>query len=247
MKLHFFTNIGAPYSFNASIEFIENKAFQESYEIVDTLMGEDVLDQFIENYSADLTDAIDSIFDMKTNGRFNWHDKDKEYRLFYNKMLMLLNCDLEDENGIVHRHYTCELSEYGARSSFSDTIVFLYLGTLCYDNGNPAGTQLALNVVQEFMEKNKWHIGFWDAHGLFVNDIVTWSKSNVLNLNSITPVVWFGLSDDIVECWSITPDTTDYFINLFWSDYFNGALPLICNADVEFYYSEWEYALDYDS
>lgn len=248
MKLHFYTKDTASYSFNSIIEIMDDEEFKilnQEESIEQILNGDDVLELISENDWFKLVSEIDMLFDINNDGVFDWIEKTNEYYDFFDLMLHDLRCNLEDDKGDVKSVYSCELSD---SRKFSDAILSLYIPDFYCGNGEPEGAQLALNMVDCFMRDNKWNIGFYDANDVLINDIEDWSKINKLDITTIKPVVWFGKHDIIPECWSITPETTDLFIKQFWADYYEGALPYICNAcdGIGIYYSVAEYGLDYD-
>ena len=250
MKLHFYTKKASSFSYNSIIKIMEDERFfalNQKAMIGEILNSDDVLDIISDNDWSELTAAIEPLFDKTTNGVFDWNKKTGEYYVFFNEMLHDLNCSLENEAGEVFSSYYCELSDRGC--CFHDHIISLYIPNFYSGNGEPVGAQLALEMAEHFMNANQWHIGFYDANELLITDIASWAKNNMLDIRAITPVVWFGHDDDITECWSLTPKTSDLFIKEFWGDYYEGALLHICDADagLGIYYSVWEYGLEYDS
>ena len=248
MKLHFFTKETATYSFDSFFEIMEDEEFEllnQNETIESILNSERVIDSIRENDWYDLVNIIDPLFDMTNNGVFDWEEKTCDYYDFYNRMLHELNCNLENNAGEVISTYFCELSD---RLGFSDSILSLYIPNFYCGNGEPEGAQLALKMVECFMESNQWNVAFYDADNELITDIASWSKKHILDIRTIKPIVWFGNNDIIHECWSITPETTDLFIKEFWGDYYEGALQYICNANAGcgIYYSVWEFGLDYD-
>ena len=249
MNLHFHTRDKSSYSYNSIIKLMEDEKFvalNQKTTAEDILNSDDVYDIISDYDWSELIAAIDSLFDKTTNGVFDWNEKTGEYYDFFNEMLHDLNCSLENDAGEVISLYLCELSE-GYR--FHNNVLSLYIPNFYCGNGEPIGAQLALEIAECFMNANQWHVGFYDASEVLITDVASWAKNNTLDVHVITPVVWFGHDDDITECWSITPKTSDLFIKEFWGDYFEGALLHICNADegLGIYYSVWEYGLEYDS
>ena len=249
MKLHYITTDVAPYSFESIIDIIDDEIFMSlnlRKEVDDILNGEEVQDVLCDTDWDDLSSAIAQLFDMTTNGVFDWNVKTGEYYDHYDKMLHFLCCNLESESGRILKTYTCKLSDTRA---FENGVHSFYLPNFYCGNGEPEGAKLALNLVDIFMKSNQWNIGFYDADGILISDIASWAKSNNdLDIESIIPVVWFGHINDLQECWSITPETSDQHIEGFWGDYYEGALEDICNSSsgLGIYYSVWEYGLDYD-
>ena len=249
MKLHFYTLDTSPYVFNYYLDIINDDEFKSllQHEDVDSILNSDDVEDIIrDEYWEELKDVISSLFDLRTNGVFDWNEKTNEYYEHFDRMLHFLNCSLEYDSGDTVKVYSCELSD--SRSFEDDTFSF-YIPNFSCGNGEPEGAQLALNIADHFMRANQWHYGFYDANGRLITDIASWAKTNTLDIRTINPVVWFGHDDDIPECWSITPKTTDLFIKEFWGDYYEGALLHICDAaaGLGIYYSVWEYGLDYDS
>lgn len=221
-------------------------ALNQKKSVEDILNSDDIFDLISDNDWSELVTAIDSLFDKTTNGVFDWNEKTGEYYDFFNERLHDLNCSLENKAGVIISVYSCKLSD---RYSFHDHVLSLSIPNFYCGNGEPIGAQLALKMADFFMTANQWHIGFYDAKEVLITDIASWAKNNTLDIRAITPVVWFGLDDDITECWSLTPKTSDLFVKEFWGDYFEGALLHICdsNAGLGIYYSVWEYGLEYDS
>lgn len=249
MRLHYFTENSAPYSFESIIDLLDDETFKSlnlREEVDEILNGEEVQDVLCDIYWDDLSSVIAALFDMATNGVFDWNEKTEEYYEHYDKMLHFLCCNLENESGRIIASYTCKLSDTRA---FENGVHSFYLPNFYSGNGEPEGAQLALNLIETFMKSNQWNIGFYDADGILISDIASWAKNNIdLDIVSIKPVVWFGHADDLQECWSITPETTDQHIEDFWGDFYEGALEDICDASsgLGIYYSVWEYGLDYD-
>lgn len=248
MKFHFYTKQGSPYSFEYYIDICSDEEFMSklnSEELLTILNSEDMLDLFRDADWVDLKDMIGTSFDMTTDGVFDWDDKTGEYYDHYDLMLHHLTCDLELDSGRIIDSYVCSLSDGW---EFANGVFSIYINNFYCGNGEPEGAQLALNIVDNFIRSNQWNIGFYDESNILITDIVSWSKCNQLDINVITPIVWFGNPDCVHECWSITPKTTDLFVKEFWCDYYEGALPHICNADngLGIYYSVWEYGLEYD-
>lgn len=247
MKLHFFTDKNAPYSFDYYIDIMSDEEFNQlslDDTIIDILNSEDVLDCISDSDLGDLVvEAIDPMFDMSTNGMFDWNEKTGEYYDLFDAMLQELLCTTENDAGEIIKQFNCALDEFYdfTDSTFSFSPTNFYSG-----NGEPIGAQLALNIVDVFMKGNCWHIGFYDSNDNLITDIAKWSQNNILNIKTIKPIVWFGRSDEVSECWSLTPDTSDLFVKKFWGDYYEGALPFICKADDGIYYSTFEYGLEYD-
>lgn len=183
---------------------------------------------------------------MTTNGVFNWNEKCDEYYAHFNKMLHYIQCDIESDSNEVLYSYSCALAVDGML--FKDSEFHVNLTNFNSGNGEPIGAQLALDMVDLFMRTHEWNVGFYDEKNVLINDIPSWAKNNVLDLNAIVPVVWFGCANEIQKCWSISPLTEDIFTHGFWDNYYEGALPYICKADegLGIYYSIWEYGLDYD-
>lgn len=248
MKLHLYTKESAPYSFENHIDIIKDEEFRallQEEAVEDILNGDDVRDSFYDGDLSTLETAISSMFDMTTNGVFDWNEKTGEYYDLFERMIRFLDCNVEYDSGEVIAVYDCELSE---RFHVDDNTLYLTLINFYSGNGEPIGAQLALDLVECFIKANNWNIGFYDAAGNLITDIASWSKKNKLNIQEITPIIWFGHLDDIQECWSITPNTSDLFIDSFWNNYYEGALEDICDASagLGLYYSVWEYGLEYD-
>ena len=248
MKLHFYTKESASFSFETHIDIIEDEEFRAflQEESVDDILNDDFFrESLIDVDLSDLEIAISSMFDMTTNGVFDWNEKTGEYYDLFKRMIRFLNCNVEYDSGEVVSIYDCELSW---TYHVNDKTLYLMLTCFYCDNGEPIGAQLALDLVECFIKANNWNIGFYDAAGILVTDIASWAKKNKLNTQVITPIVWFGHHNDVQKCWSITPNTSDSFIESFWNNYFEGALEYICNASagIGLYYSVWEYGLNYD-
>ncbi|MBR4239061.1 MAG: hypothetical protein IKQ03_06595 [Prevotella sp.] len=220
-------------------------SFNRRITVEEILNSDEVLDIISDNDWSELIAAIDSLFDKTTNGVFDWNEKTGEYYDFFNEMLHDLNCSLENDAGDFISVYSCELSD---GYSFYDHVFSLYIPNFYCGNGEPVGAQLALDMADCFMRDNQWHVGFYNNNNVLITDIASWAKNNILDIHAIIPIVWFGHDDDIQECWSITPKTSDLFIKEFWGDYYEGALLHICdaNAGLGIYYSVWEYGLEYD-
>jgi len=218
----------------------------EKKEVDDILNSDEVLDLLYGSDLDAIIKVIDSLFDKTSNGMFDWNEKTGEYYELFENSLQMLICRLENESGEIIKEYNCELYEC---FKFSDNIFYVSLGNFYCGNGEPIGAQLALEMVEVFMKTGQWHVGFLDTNKNLVTNISVWAKNHILEITTIKPIVWFGSQDDVSECWSITPDTKDQFVNQFWRDYYEGALPYICKADegIGIYYSVWEYGLDYDS
>lgn len=249
MKLHFCTQDKAEYSFEYSLNIMSddeyNSLIQEK-EIDDILNSDEVLD-LISNSDLDaIIEVIDSLFDKTSNGMFDWNDKCVEYYDLFDKSLQKLCCRLENEAGDFIKEYNCKLSD--GYYIFSDKNLSVSLTNFNSGNGEPIGAQLALEMVELFMNTGQWHVGLIDSKNNLITNISAWAKDHILDIESIKPIVWFGRQEEFSECWSITPDTRDLFVNQFWGDYYEGALPYICKADegLGIYYSVWEYDLDYD-
>ena len=249
MKLHYFTRDKASYSFESYVDIMKDEEFNlrvQEQALEDVLNSDDVLDLISDSDLSDIIIPIDSLFDMKTNGVFDWEDKTGEYYGLFDAKIRELCCNLETELGDIVREYRCELSD--GYYNFSNDTFSLSLTNFYSGNGEPIGAQLALDIVEHFMKENHWNIGFYDDKNL-ITDIPNWAKEHILDIKRITPIVLFGNHDVIHDCWSITPETNDLFIKQFWGDYYEGALHFICNADAGcgIYYSVWEYGLEYDS
>lgn len=248
MRLHYYTLDSAPYSYEAFIAILDDEEFtlRRGHEELDELLNSnEVIDVLYEEDMEVLKSKIAVLFDLSTNGVFDWEEKTGEYFEHYEQMLHFLKCDLETNSGAVLSSFVCTLGE---SMSFCNGFHSLYIPNFYCGNGEPEGAQLALDLVDDFMRSNQWHVGFYDNNGLLITDIAHWSKNNVLDVTSIKPIIWFGHKDEIAECWSITPHTSDLFIKNFWDDYFEGALDYICQASsgLGIYYSVWEYGLNYD-
>ena len=216
MKLHFFTEDTAPYSFETDIEIMDDADFHSQCleeTINEILNSDEVLDIIIDSDLSDIVVEIEPLFDMGTNGVFDWTEETDKYYDFVNEMLRVLICDVEDESGILLSHFTCGLSDC---FHFSDSKFSLNLSGFYSGNGEPIGAQLALDMVEAFMDTNEWNIGLFDSEGKLISDIAEWSKCHVLDIKTIKPVIWFGCKKEISDCWSITPQTTDSFVEDFW-------------------------------
>ena len=213
------------------------------------LNGDDVRDLLNDDLFSgglsNLESIVSSMFEKTTNGVFDWNEKTGEYYDHFERMISFLSCNVEYDSGEIIAVYDCEFSDY---FQFNGHILSFTLVGFFSGNGEPIGAQLALDLAECFMESNQWNVGFYNADGILVTDISSWARNNELNVEAITPIVWFGHSDDVQECWSITPKTSDLFIKEFWNDYYEGALEHICDASagLGIYYSVWEYGLDYD-
>lgn len=248
MKLHFFTEKTAPYSFELFVNLFEDEEFKTMIKketIEEILNSHDVRESFYDSDRDELKEAIASLYDIKTNGVFDWEEETDEYYSHFDRMINYLRCNAEYDSGKIIAEFDCKLSDMFDLDdqTLSITVPGFYTG-----NGEPIGSQLALDLVENFLKENQWHVGFFDSNGALVTDVASWAKNNKLDIQAITPVVWFGLINDIQKCWSITPKTSDSFIKEFWDDYFEGALEHICNASAgySFYYSVFEYGLNHD-
>ena len=218
MKLHFYTKESAPYSFESFVDLFEDEEFkslirEEKIEVI--INSEEACEAFYDGDLDKLEEAIASLFDMNTNGVFDWTQKTDEYYDHFNRMIKYMNCKVEYDSGEIIAEYDCDLSDIFHLDGHT---LYITLTNFYSGNGEPIGAQLALNLVERFMETNQWHVGLYDSKGLLVTDIESWAKNNKLDTQTITPVVWFGHKDDIQECWSITPKTSDSFIDEFWND-----------------------------
>lgn len=248
MKLHIYTKENLHYQFEHNLYLINDEEFRsrlEDKELLGFLNSDDIIDLLIDEDWTNLRELVDAQFDRTINGVFDWEEKTCDYYEHFDNMLHYLICDLEYDTGSVAGTYTCSLSDHWG---FDNEILHLSIDNFHAGMGEPEGAQLALDLVDDFMRSNKWHIAFFDKNKTLIKDVIEWSRCNFLDINTIVPVVWFGKEDYIPECWSITPETTDLFIKEFWGDYYEGALPHICKADcgLGIYYSVWEYGLDYD-
>ena len=248
MKLHFYTKESAPYSFESFVELFEDKEFKSRIcreKIEDIINSDEAREAFYNCDMSELEGAIDSLFDMSTNGVFDWTNKTDEYYDHFNRMIKCLNCKVEFDSGEIIAECDCDFSDI---FHLDGQTLYITLTNFYSGNGEPKGAQLALDLVECFMKTNQWHVGLYDSKGLLVTDITSYAKNNKLDIQAITPIVWFGHKDDVQECWSITPNTRDSFIQEIWGDYFEGALEHICNASsgLGIYYSVWEYGLDYN-
>ena len=250
MKLHIYTKESASYSFDCTIEIMDDEEFDKLLQdstIVDVLNSDEVT-SIIENsdFAYDLRDAIDPLFNMESNGEFDWNEKTCEYYDLFNKHVKDCICQVEMESGKIIKQYQCVHDD--CYFTFSEDCFSFCLPNFYSGNGEPIGAQLALEMVDMFMKSCHWHIGLIDSEDRLVSNISSWAKDNILDLSSIKPIVWFGKEDIVTNCWSITPDTRDLFIKTFWGNYFEGALTYICKADegLGIYYSVWEYGLYYD-
>ena len=89
MKLHIYTKESASYSFDCTIEIMDDEEFDKLLQdstIVDVLNSDEVT-SIIENsdFAYDLRDAIDPLFNMESNGEFDWNEKTCEYYDLFNK------------------------------------------------------------------------------------------------------------------------------------------------------------------
>ena len=98
------------------------------------------------------------------------------------------------------------------------------------------------------MKDHRWNIGFYNNDGVLINDIPLWSKSNILVIDDIKPIIWFGPKNHIFKVWSISIDTSDEYIKSFWTEFYDGALNHICKADsgIGMYYTICEYGIEYN-
>ena len=248
MKLHFYTQEKATYHFDCSIFIMDDEEFDsliEEDEIDDILNSDEVLDMLYDCDLDDIIEVIDSLFDKTSNGMFDWNEKTEEYYELFDNSLHMLICRLENEDDEIMKEYNCELSV--GRYRFSDDILSVSLSNFYCGNGEPIGAQLALEMVELFMNTGEWHVGLIDSKNNLITNISAWAKDHILDIESIKPIVWFGRQEEVTECWSITSDTRDLFVNQFWGDYYEGALPYICKADEDLYYSVWEYGIEFDS
>lgn len=246
MKLHFYTSESAPFSFELFTDVFkeEGNLICQIDVLENKLNSEELLYYLWDLDWSSLKTAISSLFDKRTNGEFDWSEKTDEYYAHFDKMIAYMRCDLQDDSEIIIASYQCQLAE---NWKFSNPILSFPLSGFYCGNGEPEGTQLALDMIDIFLRENQWHIGFYDSHGTFVSDIKSWAGKNTYDRQRIIPLVWFGYDDCVQDIWSITLDTKDSFIKEFWGDYYGGALPYICGADPYlFYYSLCEYGLDYD-
>ena len=251
MILHFCTQEETSYFFDYSLSIMDDERFDSLIledEIDDILNSEEIIDMISNSDLDDIIEAIDPLFDKTSNGMFDWKAKTEEYYELFENMLKELNCRFENEAGDIIKIYNCELSDEDYY--FSDDILSVSLTGFNSGYGEPIGAQLALEMTEVFMKAGQWHVGFFDSNKNLVTNISSWAKEHILDIAIIKPIVWFGSQDDISECWSITPDTSDLFLNQFWreedSDFLERASPYIFKADQDFYFSLGEYGLEYD-